>query len=184
MGNCAGAILAGGKSSRMGEDKVGLRLNGHTLLRHMEDLLKEADIENIYISHPDHIPDDIVGLGPLSGIHAILKVAAEHHKHVLFVPIDMPCLTAVQIGRLMSAPDSASLVHFDSHKMPFRLSADNKWRELAEGLLQTKKNVSLGHFQKQIAARLLVTLKAGEEACFQNMNTPQEWNTFMAGGPT
>ena len=182
MAECAGAILAGGKSSRMGQDKAGLRLYGKTLLQHMQSILSEAGMQNLYVSHPQSIPDDMPGHGPLSGIHAILKQVLKHHTHILFVPVDMPGLTSSLIKRLVEAPCAAPLVHYASYNMPFRLIAQRQWFELAGRLLQKKSDVSLGTFQEHIAGSLVIESTGLDQHAFRNVNTPEQWDDFAKGG--
>ena len=178
MDRCAAAILAGGKSSRMGEDKSSLRLGGRTLLQHMGDLCQGTGLDKIYISRPDIIADDIPGYGPLSGVHAVLRHAMGHHTHLVFVPVDMPCLTADVIRRLASAPSDKALVHYDSHTLPFRLTVETQWLELADRLLRGGNNVSLKHFQAQIENRLALGISDLDKQAFHNINTPEEWQSF------
>jgi molybdenum cofactor guanylyltransferase len=57
MLNIAGAILAGGQSSRMGGDKATLSFQGTTLLKQMESLLQRSGIKDIYISRSNNVPE-------------------------------------------------------------------------------------------------------------------------------
>ncbi len=181
MGNCAGVILAGGKSSRMGEDKSNLRLNGKTLLQHMSDLLYDAGLKEIYVSHPDIIPDEIAGRGPLSGIHAILKNIPKSYKHVIFLPVDMPRLTPLLISELVTAPDNYPLVSFDKYKMPLRLSTNKQWINIIEDMLNKNDNVSLGAFQNSINSQLLIGTMPTQQSCFDNINSPDQWDALLKG---
>ena len=181
MVDCAAIILAGGRSSRMGEDKSSLRFRGKTLLRHMEDMLNHAGLENIYVSGPDHIADEIRRRGPLGGIHAVLRHIGDAHAHLVFAPVDMPALNAGLIRRLMDAPAPYALVHYARHKMPFRLSTDKAWFELADSLLHDGKNVSLGYFQECIPGRLILEGADGDRSAFANINTLGEWRHFRQG---
>ena len=178
MDRCAAAILAGGKSSRMGEDKSSLRLGGRTLLQHMGDILSGAGLDKIYISRPDIIADDIPGHGPLSGVHAVLHHAMGHHTHLIFVPVDMPCLTPNVIGGLINAPSDKALVHYDSHTLPFRLAVETQWLELADQPLRSGGDVSLMHFQAQIEDSLAFDISDLDKQTFHNINTPEEWQNF------
>ena len=75
-------ILAGGKSRRMGRDKLELSLSGRTLLESAVSRFSE-EFEDVYLSvadmekYPDvkvrRIADILPGAGPLSGLHAALK---------------------------------------------------------------------------------------------------------------
>lgn len=91
------AVLAGGKSSRMGTNKAFLevrscRIIDHTLgeLRQVsDDILLITNTPDEYGKLPVRTAQDIYpGLGPLSGIHSAL-VHAEHPV-VLVVACDMP----------------------------------------------------------------------------------------------
>lgn len=179
MNRCAAAILAGGKSSRMGEDKSSLLLGGRTLLQHMGHILSEAGLEKIYISRADIIADEIPGHGPLSGVHAVLLHAMGHHTHVVFVPVDMPCLTPDVIGKLVHAPTNKTLVHYDSYTMPFQLAVEQQWFELIDRQLRDGGDVSLRHFQSQIEDRLALDAKDLNKNAFRNINTPEEWQNFI-----
>ena len=75
-------ILAGGKSKRMGRDKLGLFHNGLTLLESAVSRFSE-EFEDVYLSVADaakypeinarRLIDIKPGLGPMSGLHAALS---------------------------------------------------------------------------------------------------------------
>ena len=180
MTNCAGAILAGGKSSRMARDKASLRLRNQSLLQYMSDVLEQAGLKNIYISHPDVTPDILPEYGPLSGIHSILQHVLERHNHIVFVPIDMPRLTPKCINCLKNAPTDVALVHYTDYKMPFRLGVNSQYLSLIESLLLEGKDFSLGNFFKQIQSQLVLNVEVAERTYFQNINTADEWSDFLA----
>lgn len=88
-----GIILAGGKSSRMGTDKVLLKLNEKTLLEHSIELIRSI-CDSILISsnNPDHekfgieiIPDQIKNCGPIGGIYTGLKKSKTDWNFVISV---------------------------------------------------------------------------------------------------
>jgi len=96
-------VLAGGKSSRMGQDKVWMMLDGQPLIERVvrrllplaaEVLLSAGDPEP-YASLLQSLPvagrvvaDQYSGFGPLAGIHAGLSAA--HNDVALVVAADMP----------------------------------------------------------------------------------------------
>ena len=102
--NILGAILAGGKSKRMGEDKLFLNLNNKTLIEHTIDKVKRNLKELIIITNQHNeffiknnlitVKDCIEGqLGPLVGILTAMKWAKEsHHKYswIASFPCDTP----------------------------------------------------------------------------------------------
>lgn len=93
----SGAVLAGGKSSRMGKDKALLRLDNQTLLERtvgkLQNILSDVMIvsnESYKHSLPNvrHITDIYQGRGPLGGIHSAIKNAV--YEHVFIVACDLP----------------------------------------------------------------------------------------------
>lgn len=178
MSDCAGVILAGGASSRMGQDKSSLRLNGKSLLRHMQDLFTEAGVGALYISGPAQIPDVIRASGPLGGVHAVLRHVGTRYAHLLFAPVDMPGFTPFLMRRLIAAPANVSLVHYDALRMPFRLGTDRRFGILAESLLRDGKNVSVGHFQDSVHDTLVLQYEEAQASAFVNINTAEDWRLF------
>lgn len=107
------AVLAGGKSERMGQDKAFLCLepDGPVLLEIvLERLRGVADdvkiVANDVLRHEGFgarvVLDEIPGYGTLSGIHAAL-VNAEH-DHCLIVACDMPLLNPAVLAYLAAEP--------------------------------------------------------------------------------
>lgn len=91
----AAFILAGGKSSRMGEDKAFLRLNGKSLLETARELVshvcgKVSVVGDRARFGPEAIEDVYPDSGPLGGIHAAL--AATKSDLNLVIAVDTPFL--------------------------------------------------------------------------------------------
>ena len=94
---CSAAILAGGKSSRMGTNKALLEVGGSVMLGRTADLLRPL-VDELFLVADDAapyaglglpvIPDVHPGRGAIGGIHAALRHAA--HPLVLCVACDMP----------------------------------------------------------------------------------------------
>ena len=93
-------VLAGGQSSRMGQDKALLTLQGTTLLALALQKLSTlagsppriAGSRSDLSSFAQVLPDLHPGCGPLSGIEAAL--AASSQPLNLFMPVDLPLLPA------------------------------------------------------------------------------------------
>ncbi len=101
VGCCAeGFVIAGGRSTRMGQDKALLQVGGRPLLDLALDKLRSigvvapriAAVRSDLSSHAHVVPDLHPGCGPLSGIEAAL--AATTQPLSLFLPVDMPLLPA------------------------------------------------------------------------------------------
>ena len=102
--NILGAILAGGKSKRMGKDKLFLELNNKMLIEHtinkvekyLKDIIIITNQKNEYFSKKNltTVKDCIEGqLGPLVGILTAMKWAKENLKECSWIatfPCDTP----------------------------------------------------------------------------------------------
>ena len=102
--NILGAILAGGKSKRMGKDKLFLELNNKMLIEHtinkvekyLKDIIIITNQKNEYFSKKNltTVGDCIEGqLGPLVGILTAMKWAKENLKECSWIatfPCDTP----------------------------------------------------------------------------------------------
>ncbi|MBU1002951.1 MAG: molybdenum cofactor guanylyltransferase [Proteobacteria bacterium] len=116
-----GFILAGGKSTRLGLDKVVLPYSGETLLTRTVALASKFCAE-IYVSGRDprtmgiDLPwmlDDEPGRGPLGGI---LTGLTRLNRPLLVLACDLPMLDEGTVARLVTArsqrPDSAVITTF------------------------------------------------------------------------
>ena len=95
----AGFVLAGGRSSRMGQEKALVRLTGDPLVVHALQVLREAGLaasiaggSSSLRAFAPVIEDSEPGLGPLGGICAAL--ASTSARWAVFLPIDLPLLPA------------------------------------------------------------------------------------------
>jgi molybdenum cofactor guanylyltransferase len=92
---CEACILAGGLSSRMGQDKAGLRLGGRSLLSHVRKAARQAGLR-VRVIRRDLVPD----CGPLGGIYTALRTTSA--EAVLFLSCDMPFVNAALLEELCS----------------------------------------------------------------------------------
>jgi molybdopterin-guanine dinucleotide biosynthesis protein A len=90
-----GFVLAGGKSTRMGQDKAAVTLNGRTLLEHALAALREVcqtvailGKRELYGALAPVYEDIIPDCGPLSGIHAALTNSQTRFN--LVIAVDTP----------------------------------------------------------------------------------------------
>lgn len=91
-------ILAGGQSSRMGQDKAKLSLDGRTLLEIAQETIASLGIRSATIR------DDIVPkCGPLSGI--LTAFAQYPAARILFLPCDMPFVSTALLHEILKKND-------------------------------------------------------------------------------
>jgi molybdenum cofactor guanylyltransferase len=118
-----GLVLAGGRSSRMGQDKAALALHGRTQLDWARELLARH-CERVFVSiRPDQRDDPLrqglpvvvdthPGAGPIAGIAAAQAAAPDHAWLVL--ACDLPFVTDACIGELLAHRDGRPVVAFRS----------------------------------------------------------------------
>lgn len=107
-----GIILAGGKSSRFGQDKALACINGITMLERAVNLLKATSLDPVVITNQtrdysfcnclverDIIPDK----GPLGGIYTACRLFGSHA--LLALTCDMPGLTPPLLQKLIENHD-------------------------------------------------------------------------------
>lgn len=114
--NTVGIVLAGGRSTRFGEDKSLYVLDGKPMYRHVYDLLADANVcDKIVISSNavlqdkfngiDVIVDDsqFVDYGPLGGLYAVAKQYPD--SRFVLVSCDTPYVPGAWIERLITQAD-------------------------------------------------------------------------------
>ena len=102
-------LLAGGESRRMGRDKAAVVFRDEPLWRRQLRILRDLGPEKVFVSarsEPSWLPntvellvDDAPSHGPLSGLTRGL--AAMRTTHLLVLAVDMPFMTADELGSLL-----------------------------------------------------------------------------------
>lgn len=180
IGGVLGAVLAGGKSTRMGTAKAALAVGGGTLLDWMQARLRSAGLTEIVISGAEHggLADLLPGRGPLGALHALA------HQYpgrcLLVVPVDMPLLRAHSLRQLIANyRDWASPLHYQGFPFPLLLTMTPTLRELLDGTLSVADgDFSVAALLRRARARELALVAGADE--FANLNTPAEWAAFVA----
>ena len=112
MIQATGAILAGGKSTRMGTDKTLLRIDQQTLLERSVEKMQSIFAEVIIVGYDPAkhripgvrtLPDDAIGCGPLGGIQTALRHAV--FDTVLIAACDLPFWDAKLASYLIESCD-------------------------------------------------------------------------------
>ena len=105
MNNITAVILAGGKSTRMKQDKALVELNGKTLLNHQIDNLSPIFKEIIISANTNYncdykiINDIEKDKGPIGGIYSILQNI--NTEKAFIIAVDMPYITEDIITKLI-----------------------------------------------------------------------------------
>ncbi len=143
-----GIILAGGKSSRMGEDKGFLKLNGKTFMSSIIAALKPIVGEIIIVSNNSEydvfnlkrVADSMEDSGPLAGLYSGLLHSETENNIVL--SCDVPLISTSVLKKLLEgAPSEAEVIQFESEgkTMPLVAMYKKKCRHHFLKLLQTNE---------------------------------------------
>lgn len=179
-------VLAGGLSSRMGQNKAFLRLSGLTLLDHAINLLKSANADPVLISGEvagkHSVPDLLPQCGPPGGLCSTLDFI--HNTYgldgsvLILIPVDMPLLKLRTIQQLVELGTNASCCHFENEVFPCVFKTTTELychlKDLfAEGTERGGRR-SMKAIFKYCAAKVIpiATEQLGE---FRNVNTPEDW---------
>lgn len=104
-------VLAGGASSRMGQEKSDLLLDGKSFLEIQIEKGRQLGITEIYVSgyRGEHCSEEIVmdripGRGPLGGLEACLHRAEQDGAdHCLVLSVDTPLAPVSELEKLVRA---------------------------------------------------------------------------------
>ena len=182
-----GAILAGGRSSRMGRDKSALVLGGVSVLERvggsMVPLVARIRVIGDRVTEPRGYvvqPDLRPGLGPLSGIHAALATAES--STVLVVACDLPFVTTELLAgiiELMEDGTEAVVPRVSGRAVPVcalyrRACLDRLQARLDRGELKAQQfvaSLATTYVDEDVLARL-----DPQGICLKNINTPEDFD--------
>ncbi len=192
--SCLGVVLAGGKSSRMGQDKAQLQRNQQDMLSYSKSLLTAAGSSQVVISGDEHgISDIITNIGPLGGIQSI--VSQFKPKALLILPVDLPLMTAPELARLKQIGElSQSACFFADNYLPLYLPVNAfveqffqqplMTKKLIQPLSESKNNKSKTNSSRGLSGPSVRSLlnqiphkviQAKDNNSLFNTNTPEQW---------
>jgi molybdopterin-guanine dinucleotide biosynthesis protein A len=198
----AGAVLAGGQSRRMGQDKAALLINGEPLLARTVCVMRAVTPEVAVIGPPERaalapdvpvFPDRWPNAGPLGGIATALEALA--CDAALVVGCDMPFLNPVLLRYLIellqqeweacsagSLPAGAVVVRLDGRVHPLHAVYHNSClpvleERLAAGDLRVQGFLA-GLKVRSVEPPELDRFDPQHRSAF-NANTPEEWEEAL-----
>lgn len=161
-------ILAGGLSSRMGQDKARLRLGRRSLLGQIQATARAASLRVRVIRK-----DIVARCGPLGGVYTGLR--AVRADAVLFLSCDMPFVNEIVlrglVGRLTPKADAVFTEHDGRFGFPFLIRREAL--AVVEGMLE-RKELSLQRLAQLLQARPFRVPRKLAPTLF-NVNTPDEY---------
>ena len=166
----AGIVLAGGQSSRMGENKADLVWRGQTLVAHAQASLRAAGCDPVLISGRPDLPNGFADSRKAAGpAHALLDSLDQVPNTVdglLVVPVDMPLLRTEDLAPLTRhKPDRPCA--WQTHPLPLYLPAAKVEISRDEVWSIRKLITDLGVNWLELDEKRLARLR--------NINTPEQF---------
>lgn len=187
------AVLAGGKSSRMGFDKQLMRIRDERLmdillpqlLACFDDVLVVTNRLEYYAHKAVRaVPDSFVGMGPLAGIHAALLHSASEYTFV--IACDMPHISAAYVrymqNRVADARPDACVTKSGEWIEPFHAFYGASCLPFVRRDLEEEKTSVFRCLKK--ARTLYIEESAakgfeGGKSMFINLNTKEDLEGFL-----
>ena len=187
----AGVILAGGRSSRMGQGhKALLELNGRSLLSRVIDRLK-AHVDPLMLSCACDteqfegfglalVPDLLPGYhGPLMGLYSALRYLADTGRNsgLVLCPCDAPFIPKNLVQVLQEAAQGEKkpvvVISFQGELQPTFSLWQNQHLPMIHDAVANKGRGGLKHLLVSLPHKIL-EWKFVEPSPFFNVNTPQD----------
>lgn len=196
LAGITGVILAGGASSRMGENKALLQVHGEPMIlstyRVMASLFPELLVVTNRPELFDFLPcrkvqDIYPGFGPLAGIHAALS--ASRNDRAFVVACDMPTLSPALINELCSMPNDLDVVIPETAGglEPLHSVYSRRCIPTMEEMLLKGEYRILSFFEKvriRLVPRERIALLDPAYSSFSNINTPGDYGKLLTDAAT
>ena len=182
-----GAVLAGGRSLRMGTDKAFLRADGGLLIERQLRCLQECGASEILISGRAEVDysalqqrvvyDEHPGLGPLAGLSTLMK--ASLFPHLLVLAIDLPEMTSTFLKKIITGcKANTGCVPVDqSGFQPLAAVYPISIRPIIERRLNEGLYSMRAFVDEALTLGTLTPLPVNpqDQDCFVNWNRPDDW---------
>jgi molybdopterin-guanine dinucleotide biosynthesis protein A len=192
-----GVVLAGGLSSRMGQDKAQLKRgkidSSLSMLDFSTQLLRNSGINNIVISGDKHqVPDQIKNAGPVGGIYSVLQYCLSKRvqpKALVILPVDLPLMTSSQLTELRLKGELSQKATFfteasgQTHHIPLYLPYNgylelfltNAFKDYLSKDKLSQKNNKSGPSIRALLEHVPHQAITAKGNILLNSNTPQQW---------
>ena len=188
-------ILAGGMSSRMGFDKQFLRVGDKLLIDIIIEKLRDFFYEIIIVTNKPKdyigydctiIRDEIIGFGPLAGIHAGLNASNSQYNYIL--ACDMPFIDIKYIEYMKNILNesennpAAVVTKFGNWIEPFNAFYSKDLLEIIEDSINNKER-KIGSMLKKADVIYIEEKEAREFSkdwhMFANLNTRHDLDEYI-----
>jgi molybdopterin-guanine dinucleotide biosynthesis protein A len=187
-----GAVLAGGRSTRLGRDKALLTLDSEPLLARAVRLLRQVCDEVLVIGPPERaavvpgvpvLPDERPGSGPLGGIATALRAMCG--DRLLAVATDMPFLRPALLRYLFTASEGfdVTVPRVDGRTHQLCAVYARACLPLIDAQL-ARGDYKIDRFFAQVRLRIVDEAELRpfdpELISFRNVNTEADWRAVQA----
>ena len=173
----AAAVLSGGQSSRMKQNKAQLQLNNQSLEQRQIQVLSNCNVHSIYNCDNKHIIDRFKNQGPLAGIDALFQQNDfNEHDFCICLPVDMPNLNTDIIERLIDFSVSSNhSTAFKNSILPLVFPINSQVKNWLEHQLKNESNWSINAFSKFLNTQFINV----DSNYLLNINTPEQWEEYL-----
>ena len=189
------ALIAGGKSTRMGRDKAALILGDRPLWQHQLDTLAATQPAALFVAGkcaaiPETaahtVPDEWPDCGPLGGIATALSHSTA--PWLLVLAVDMPAMTPFYLSTLLAhaaRTGRGAVPQLGGRWEPLAAVYPLSALPLARFALAGKDFAMRPFIESARDAGLLdaVEVSESEFPLFANFNTPEEWAKLGLANP-
>ncbi len=177
--HCIGLVLAGGRSSRMGQNKAYLQRQDQSMLEYASAQLSACGVDEVVVSGSNSggIADIVDDGGPLAGIHAALSQLDT--QALLVLPVDMPLMTKQQLSLLKQAGETnATAQYFNQVSLPAYIPVNDQLTNFLENAFSSQHFIDSGRGPSLRQLFKVINAQSIDLDCTQaliNTNTPEQW---------
>ena len=174
---CVAALLSGGQSRRMKQDKAQLQINNQSLEQRQIQVLTQNKIHKIYNCDNKNIIDRFKDQGPLAGIDALFQqIDFMQYDFCICLPVDMPNVNTSILEQLI---DYSKLhnqsVAFSNSILPLVFPINSDVKNWLENQLTNETNWSIRAFSQFLNTQFIEI----DSNYLLNINTPDQWAEYL-----
>ncbi len=174
-----GAVLAGGRSLRMGRPKADILLgDGRSMIAHVIAQMKKVCPEVVIVGGApasmagvSPLPDTTSGLGPLGGLNTLLS--SGRASAYLIVACDQPLLTPEILHLLLAGDPAVAHLFQPIQNQPVDPFPGYYPATLLPRDVSATEKRSMQHFIQTIPVTF-IPLPASLRPCIKSLNTPED----------
>ena len=173
----AAALLSGGQSVRMQQDKAQLKINNQSLEQRQIKVLTQTKVSKIYNCDNKKIVDRYINQGPLAGIDALFQQSDfNDFDFCICLPVDMPNITSLIVEQLIDfSTNNNQSVAFSDSILPLVFPINDRVKNWLHNQLSNEKNWSIKAFSKFLNTNFIEI----DSNYLLNINTPKQWAEYL-----